>query len=135
LQAADPVSNEQKAAAIRGLFQDNPTAGGTFVKTLLLFAVIPLLALLIVYHFQQRAQGDRARRPVRLLWDLGRTASLGWWDRLLLIRMTRQVRMAHPAAVLLSANSYDRVTAAWLRAGGGEGRARLQRIRRKLFGR
>lgn len=98
-----------------------------------MFAAIPVV-LIIVYHLQQRAHGERARQPVRLLWDLARAGSLGWWDRLLLIRMTRQAHMENPAIILLSANSYDRVVAKWLRVGGGEGAGRLKRIRRHLFG-
>jgi hypothetical protein len=127
------LTPEERTRAVLKLFQDNPGAGGTFLKVMLLFAAVPL-ALLIIYHLQQRAHGERARRPVRLLWDLSRAASLGWWDRILLIRMARQFHPASPAALLLSANYYDRVTAEWLRASRGEGAARLRRIRRRLFG-
>jgi hypothetical protein len=126
------LTQEERARAVHQLFQDNPGAGGTLVKVLMVFAAIPL-ALLILYYLQQRARGERSRQPVRLLWQLGRAASLGWWDRLLLIRMTRQARVKDPAVVLLSANCFDRAAAVWLRDGGGEGAARLQRIRRRLF--
>ncbi|HOW17729.1 MAG TPA: hypothetical protein PLC79_01730 [Phycisphaerae bacterium] len=127
------LTPEERARAVHQLFQDNPGAGGTLLKVLMLFAAIPLV-LAILYRLQQRAQGDRARQPVRLLWQLGRAASLGWWDRLLLIRMTRQARMKEPAVVLLSANCFDRAMAVWLRDSRGEGASRLQYIRRRLFG-
>jgi len=133
LQAPVDLTPEERARAVQQLFQDNPGAGGALIKVLLIFAAIPVV-LAILYHLQQRAQGERARQPVRLLWQLGRAASLGWWDRLLLIRMTRQARMKDPAVVLLSANCFDRAMTVWLRDSGGEGAARLQHIRRRLFG-
>jgi len=42
--------------------------------------------------------------------------------------------MAAAAVVLLSANCFDRAMTVWLRDSRGEGAARLQHIRRRLFG-
>ncbi len=117
----------------KGLFSDNPAAKQTFLRTLMLFAAIPLV-LWLVYRVQQRWNSSPSSHPARLLWELGSAASLGITDRWLLMRIARQEKQENPAALLLSANTFDRVVGGWLRKRGNAKSARLKRLRQHLFG-
>ena len=124
---------DRRFSVLFNLFSENPAAKQTFFHTLLIFAAIPVV-LWIVYKAQQRLQGGPASHPARLLWELAGTAALGWSDRLLLMRLAQHTRLENPAAILLSANCFDRVVADWLRTGRGVRAARLKRIRKRLYG-
>jgi hypothetical protein len=132
LQAPTGLSPQERSQIVRGLFQDNPQAGSTFLRLLLLLAAIPV-AIWIVVLIQRRLWGEPVPRPTRLFRVLAKRASLRWSDRLLLIRATRRAQFKHPAAILLSANCYDRVVGDYLKATRRRNADRLERIRARLF--
>ncbi len=116
------------------LFRDDFGGRGQFLPILLLFAAMPLV-LWLVYRLQRRRQDEAVRRPLMLLWELSGKAPLGLRDRLLLLHVARRTAQRDPAAMLFSANVYDRWTDLWTQGRAGRSATRLTTIRERLFGR
>jgi hypothetical protein len=127
------VSREDKFRALHSQFDNpKPYAVYTIIGLLAAVASVPLV-LKLAQRILQRMQNEPRNRPRRLLWDLSARVSLGWFDRMVLLRMTRRTRYPHPAAVLLSADLFDRLAKQWVDERGGSGANRLREIRRRLF--
>lgn len=132
LQAQGLVSREEKYRALHSQFSSpKPYAIWTILGFVVVLACIPLF-LKLLHNTRQRRRTAPRHRPRRLLWKLAAHASLGWWDRLVLLRMTQHGGCRHPAAVLISPSLFDRLAREWTEA-GGSGVGRLPHIRRQLF--
>ena len=128
----DPDRAERYRRIMEQFTRPKPEAAWEILSTLSMLAAAPLLGLLLL-RIQRRMKRGPVHRPARLLWDLAAHVPLAWSDRILLLRAARRAGLAAPAAVLLSANCYDRVVREWLARGHGRSATRLQRIRDRLF--
>lgn len=133
LQAESGLSRDDRYRAINSAFnREHSDAHWWIILLLAAIVALPIL-LLMISRLQRRARGEATSRPWRLMWDLSKRTSLGLWDRIVLIRVARQIGLEHPAALLLSANYYDRITRQWLEAGHKGDASHLQHIRHRLF--
>lgn len=132
LQGSSELSRHERYRAIHDLFADKPGATSSLAAVVILVAAIPL-ALWLASFVQRRVRGEPRCQPRKLLWDLAAQAPLGWWDRVLLLRVARAADLKDAGAMLLSANCFDRAVEHWLNAAGREGAERLQQIRDRLF--
>jgi len=132
MQLEGTISREEKYRALHTFF-GTPKPYVLLTIFAVLFAVlsIPLILKFAVY-LRNRLRHEPQYRPIRLLWDIGNSAKLDRLDRLVLLHLTHQAGIKHPASVLLSINLFD--NAVKKATGHSTPKSkRLIRIRQRLF--
>lgn len=133
LQTNETLTRDERFRALYDTFSKHDSgAAWSIVLTLLLVAAF-LAVLVLAAFWQRRTRNEPTARPLGLLWELAGRAALAWYDRVLLLRLARRLRLEAPAAMLLSTKYFDGAVEQWLTASRGVGAARLARIRERLF--
>jgi hypothetical protein len=106
--------------AVREHFQQ----GGS-VATIVIGVIAAFLALVALYQLLKRRQAGvesvRIDDPQRLFKDLLHAIEMPLQQRRLLTRVARDLRLAHPSVLLLSAELFDRYLLQWQSGQGGSG--------------